>query len=372
MARDYYEVLGVQKNADGDSIKKAYRKLAMQFHPDRNPGNKESEDKFKEASEAYEVLSSAEKRTTYDRYGHAGLDKRFQHGFNDVNDIFSSFSDIFGDLFGMSQPGRTRRNAPSRGSHLRYLIEVTLKEVVEGTEKEIEFEKEVNCKVCKGSGSKKGSDLETCKDCRGRGQVVRTQGFFSMATTCPTCGGEGKIIKNPCDECEGQGRQPEKTKLKVKIPPGVETGTQLRLSGEGEGGYRSGPAGDLFVEIRVKDDARFVREGNDLFGQVEISYLQAILGATLQVDTVADKTDIDIPAGTQPGDRILVGGAGIPSLRGYDRGDLFYVVKVLIPKKLSKDEEKQLRNIAKDKFEAIKEVTGFFGSPRGDKGKFFS
>ena len=193
-----------------------------------------------------------------------------------------------------------------------------------------------------------------------------------MATTCPSCGGEGKVIKNPCEACEGQGRQHEKTKLKVKIPPGVETGTQLRLSGEGEEGYRTGPAGDLFVEIRVKEDARFVREGNDLFGQVSISYLQAILGATLQVDTVSDKTEIDIPAGTQPGDRIRVGGAGIPSLRGYDRGDLFYVVKVLIPKKLTKDEEKQLRAIAKDKYEAVKEISGFFGRPKNDKGKFFS
>lgn len=371
MPRDYYEILGVQKNADGDAIKKAYRKLAMQFHPDRNPGNSEAEEKFKEASEAYEVLSSAEKRATYDRFGHAGLNQRFQHGFQDVNDIFSSFSDIFGDLFGMSGGQRSRGN--SRGSHLRYLVEIDLKDVVDGTDKEIEFEREVSCTTCKGSGAKKGSELQTCKNCGGRGQVVRTQGFFSMATTCPSCRGEGKLIKEHCEKCEGEGRKPEKSRLKVKIPPGVETGTQLRLSGEGEGGYRGGPAGDLFVEIRVKEDTRFIREGNDLFGQVEISYLQAILGASLQVETVAGKTQIDIPAGTQPGERIRIGGAGIPSLRGYDRGDLFYIVKVVIPKKLSKEEEKQLREIAGQKFESIKEeVAGFFGHSKSDKGKFFS
>jgi molecular chaperone DnaJ len=337
MPRDYYEILGVQKNADADAIKKAYRKLALQFHPDRNPGNPDAEEKFKEASEAYEVLSNAEKRATYDRFGFSGLNRRFQHGFSDVNDIFSSFSDIFGDLFGMGQQGPRSRGS-NRGSHLRYVIEVTLKEVIDGTDKDIEFKKEVSCKACKGTGAKKASDLETCRDCKGRGQVVRTQGFFSMATTCPTCRGEGKVIKNPCEVCRGEGRTPEKIKLKVTIPPGVETGTQLRLSGEGEGGYRGGPAGDLFVEIRVQDDERFIREGNDLFGQVEISYLQAILGATLQVETVSGKTNIDIPAGTQPEDKLQVGGAGIPSLRGYGRGDLYYIVNVKIPKKISKEE----------------------------------
>ncbi len=371
MPRDYYEILGVQKNAEGDSIKKAYRKLALQFHPDRNPGNKEAEEKFKEASEAYEVLSDSEKRATYDRFGHAGLNQRFQHGFNDINDIFSSFSDIFGDLFGVGGQGQRNRGT-ARGSHLRYMIEVTLKEVIDGTDKDIEFEKEVGCAACKGTGAKKGSDVETCKDCRGRGQVVRTQGFFSMATTCPTCHGEGKTVKNPCDECDGEGRKPEKTKLKVKIPPGVETGTQLRLSGEGEGGYRGGPSGDLFVEIKVGEDDRFIREGNDLFSQVEISYLQAILGASLQVDTVSGKTQIDIPAGTQPGDRIRVGGAGIPSLRGYGRGDLYFVVKVVIPKKISKAEEKVLREIANEKLESVRDVAGLFGKGKGDKGKFFS
>jgi molecular chaperone DnaJ len=371
MPRDFYEILGVQKNADPDTIKKAYRKLAMQFHPDRNPGNKEAEDKFKEASQAYEVLSSAEKRARYDQFGHAGLGGGGR-GFQDMNDIFSSFSDIFGDIFGGGGSGAQSRSGTARGSHLRYYIEVSLKEVIEGTEKEIEYSKEQSCTPCSGSGAEAGTQAETCKECRGRGQIVRAQGFFSVATTCPTCRGAGRIIKSPCKNCRGTGREQAKTTIKVKVPPGVQTGTQLRLSGEGEGGYRGGPAGDLFVEIRVLEDDRFTREENDLFGEVEISYLQAILGTSIEVETVTDQQKINIPSGTQPGDRIQIGGAGIPSLRGYGRGDLYYMVNVLIPKKLGKEEEKMLRDIAQHKMENVKEVTGFFGKAKGkNRGQFF-
>ncbi|MGE3975896.1 MAG: molecular chaperone DnaJ [Bdellovibrionales bacterium] len=373
MPRDYYEILGVQKNADADTIKKAYRKLAMQFHPDRNPGNKEAEDKFKEASQAYEILSSPEKRSRYDQFGHAGTGGQHR-GFQDMNDIFSSFSDIFGDIFGgAGGGGGGQPRGAARGSHLRYYVDVSLKEVIEGVEKEIEYSKEQSCSPCGGSGAEPGTSSETCKDCKGRGQIVRAQGFFSVATTCPTCRGAGKIIKTPCKKCKGQGREQIKTKIKVKIPPGVHTGTQLRLSGEGEGGYRGGPAGDLFVEIRVEEDDRFVREENDLYSEVEISYLQAILGTSLQVETVTGQHTIEIPAGTQPGDKILIGGGGIPSLRGYNRGDLYFLVKVMIPKKLNKDEEKMLREIAQQKMESVKEVTGFFGKPKGKgKGSFFN
>ncbi|HEX4923453.1 MAG TPA: molecular chaperone DnaJ [Bdellovibrionales bacterium] len=372
MRADYYEVLGVTKNADQDTIKKAYRKLALQFHPDRNPGNKEAEEKFKQAAEAYDVLSNPDKRARYDQFGHAGLGGGgFQGGFNDINDIFASFSDIFGDFFGAGAGRQSQRS--NRGSHLRYFLDVTLKEVVEGTEKVVRFDREHDCDTCEGTGAAAGSKPETCPDCRGRGQIVRAQGFFSVATTCPRCHGEGKIIKDPCKKCRGSGRQRGERELKVKVPPGVETGTQLRLAGEGEGGYQRGPAGDLYVEIRVEEDERFTRHGNDLLGHVEVSYLQALLGAQIPVETLKGEEKLEIPAGTQHGDRIRIGGGGVPSLRGYGRGDLYFQVTVIIPKKLNKDEERLLREIAKAKGEPVKEVSGFFGASKGKgKGGLFS
>ncbi|MEQ1875129.1 MAG: molecular chaperone DnaJ [Bdellovibrionia bacterium] len=372
--RDYYEVLGVAKNADADTIKKTYRKLAMQFHPDRNPGNKEAEEKFKACAEAYDVLSDPEKRSRYDQFGHAGLGGGFRPGgFSDINDIFASFSDIFGDFFGNAAGGSRSHSRSNRGSHLRYFMDVDLKQVIDGTEKDIQFEREEDCVQCKGSGAGAGTTPETCPDCKGRGQIIRAQGFFSVATTCPRCHGEGKIIKDPCKKCRGVGRNRLAREIKVKVPPGVETGTQLRLAGEGEGGYRGGPAGDLYVEIRVEDDERFERHGNDLLAQIEVSYLQALLGALIPVETLKDKQNLEIPPGTQHGDRIRIGGAGIPSLRGYGRGDLYYEVQVQIPKKLNKEEEKLLRDIAKIKGENIKEVSGFFGASKSKgKGNIFS
>jgi len=370
MPRDYYEILGVERNSDSITIKKAYRKLAMQFHPDRNPGSKEAEEKFKEAAEAYEALSNAETRARYDQFGHAGLGGQFGgRGFSDINDIFSSFSDIFGDFFGMGG-GQSQARGSARGSHLRYRMEVTLKEVISGVEKEIEYHREENCSECHGSGAAKGTEPVTCPDCQGRGQIVRAQGFFSVATTCPSCRGEGRIIKKPCKVCKGSGREKVARQVKVKIPPGVDTGTQLRLAREGDGGYRGGPFGDLYVEIFVQEDSRFLREENDLISLVEISYLQACLGVNMEVDTPTGTHKLEIPPGSQPGDRIIVGGGGIPSLRGYGRGDLYFEVKVLIPKKLSSEEEKALRDIAGQKFENVREVTGFFGKSK-NKGKGF-
>ena len=252
--RDFYEVLGVPRQADQDTIKKAYRKMAMQFHPDKNPGNPEAEEKFKEAAAAYEVLSDEDKRARYDRFGH----QAFQGGaggggFQNAEDIFSSFGDIFGDFFGGGSSGKSRnRNEPRKGADLRYLTEISLKEVLNGLEKEIEFETEEGCKTCKGTGADKNSEVVNCSTCGGTGQVLSRQGFFTMATTCPQCRGAGKSIKNPCKPCRGEGRISVKRKIHINIPPGVDTGTRLRVTGEGEGGARGGPAGDLFVEIRVK------------------------------------------------------------------------------------------------------------------------
>lgn len=359
--RDLYEILGVAKTADQDTIKKAYRKLAIQFHPDKNPDNKEAEEKFKQAATAYEILGNPDKRARYDRFGHAAFESQGGgQGFHDVEDVFASFSDIFGDFFGgMGGTGggaraRSRtRGGPARGSDLRYIIEIDLKEVISGVERDIEFNTEESCTDCGGSGAAKGSQPETCSHCRGSGQVVASQGFFSVATTCPICRGSGRIIRNPCPSCHGQGRTKASRKIRVNIPAGVDTGTQLRVSGEGEGGHRGGPPGDLYVEVRVRDDDRFERHGLDLLGRLEVSYIQALLGAELEVETFDGSKTIEIPAGTNSGERIRLDKSGVPSLRGAGRGSLYYEVDVEVPKKLGKEEEKLLREIAKIRGEAV-------------------
>jgi len=366
MKRDFYEILGVSKDADGDVIKKAYRKLAMQFHPDQNPGDKESEDKFKECARAYEVLSDKDKRARYDRFGHQGVDGQgHSGGFHDASDIFETFGDIFGDLFGQQQRGGGRQRGggagPRRGNDLRYLMEIDLNDVLEGVKKPISFECEDNCKTCDGSGAEAGSKAETCIACGGRGQVVRSQGFFSMATTCPQCRGRGQIIKNPCKTCKGAGRQMVERKLLVSVPAGVDSGTQLRLSGEGESGAKGGPPGDLYVELRVKPHPKFERDGTNLYGEVEISYLQAILGGDVQVETLKGKKPLTIPKGTQFGQELKLNGEGLPSLRNARVGDLIYIARVTIPKKLSKEEEKLLKQLAEHKTDSGKEKSGYFG-----------
>ena len=347
--RDFYDILGVSKGADQDTIKKAYRKLAMQFHPDKNPDNPEAEERFKEAASAYEILSDPEKRARYDQYGHSA----FQGGggaggFQNMEDIFGSFGDIFEDFFGGSGRSRKRRrHEPRRGADLRYVTEIFLKEVIEGIEKEIEFDTEENCKSCSGTGAEKGSQPTTCGTCGGSGQVVRQQGFFTMATTCPSCQGEGNVIKNPCKPCRGKGRTKAHRKIQVKIPPGVDTGTRLRVSGEGEGGFLGGPSGDLYVEIRVRDHDLFERRDEDLVSELDVDFIQLILGAEIDVPTVTGKEKLQIPRGTQPGDTVKLPGHGLPSLRGSRRGDIYYQIRANIPEKVSKDEEALLRDLAR-------------------------
>lgn len=371
--QDYYQTLGVARDADADTIKKAYRKLAMQYHPDRNPGDKAAEDKFKEAAEAYDVLSNSEKRSQYDRFGHAAFKQSggrgFQGGFDSAEDIFSSFGDIFGDLFGGGMGGQKRssrsRTEPRKGADLRYLCEISLKDIITGLEKEIEFETEENCKDCNGSGAEKGSHVETCSMCGGQGQVVTRQGFFSMQTACPQCRGEGQTIKKPCRTCKGAGRTEKSKRIQVTIPAGVDTGTRLRIAGEGEGGYRGGPAGDLYVEIRVKDDEKYERHGSDLHTMLKVSYVQMLLGGTIQVSTLTSDEKLEIPKASQPGSQVKLAGHGFPSLRSQRRGDMFFHLEAEYPKKISGEEEKLLKEIAKlYKLDEADPKSGFFGKKK--------
>lgn len=351
--RDYYEVLGVSRDSDADTIKKAYRKMAMQYHPDRNPGDKEAEEKFKEAASAYDVLSNPDKKAKYDRFGHSAFQGGMGGGqqFHDMEDIFSNFGDLFGDLFGGGggQRSRRSRNEARRGSDLRYMADIYLKDVLNATNKEIEFDTEENCNECNGSGAEKGSTPEVCRTCGGQGQVVRSQGFFSMASTCPDCQGEGTKNKNPCKPCKGKGRKKTHRKIEVTIPAGVDNGTRLRVSGAGEGGYRGGPSGDLYVEIRVRDHDVFEREGDHLFAHLDVPYLQILLGGEMKVETLDGDVEVEIPKGVEIGEKIRVSGKGLPTLRGNRRGDLYFIVKPEFPKKLHKDEEKMLKEIAKNK-----------------------
>ncbi len=366
--RDYYEILGVPRNSDQDTIKKAYRKLAMQFHPDKNPGNKEAEDKFKEAASAYEILSNPQKRAQYDTYGHSAFSRGsggaggFQ-GFNDINDIFESFGDIFNDFFGGQQQYRSRGRSggSTKGSDLRYLMEVSLEEVLTGTEKEISFETEDSCQSCTGTGADPKHGVDTCRTCHGRGQVIRAQGFFQLATTCPDCRGTGQIIKKKCTDCQGKGRVASRRKLKVKIPAGVDTGTRLRVAGEGEGGYAGGSRGDLYVEVRISEHDIFEREGSHLYAETYISYTQALLGAEIEVKTLEGQHTLKVPAGTESGTQLQVPKAGLPSLRSSNRGNIFYIIKIEIPKKLKPEEEEKLREIAEIRGETTaKKKKGIF------------
>ncbi len=347
--RDYYEVLGVSRNAGQEEIKKAYRKLALKYHPDRNPEDKDAEDLFKEAAEAYDVLSDNEKKQVYDRFGHQGLEGRGFTGFSGFEDIFSNFGDIFEDFFSFG--GRRQRGSRARqGKSLRYDLELSLDEAFFGIEKEISFQKYEGCATCEGSGMKPGSQPQTCPTCNGRGQVIRSQGFFQISSTCPSCHGQGQIITDPCEDCGGHGKVSIEKSINVKIPPGVDTGSQLRLRNEGEPGELGGPSGDLFVVIYVKEHEFFQRDGDDLRCQLPVSFVQAALGDTIQIPILGEEKGyrLEIPAGTQPGDTLRVSGKGMSSLRGrHRRGNLYVHISVKIPERLNQEQRELLEAFAK-------------------------
>jgi molecular chaperone DnaJ len=353
MKQDYYEILGVERNAPTEEIKKCYRKLAMQYHPDRNPGDKAAEEKFKEAAEAYEVLSDGEKRQIYDRYGHEGLSGTGFRGFSGVDDIFSSFSDIFGDIFGFGGSRTRSRSAARPGADLRYDMEISFMEAAFGTSRDIDVEKFETCRECNGSGSAPGTTPEVCSRCRGRGQVTQTSGFFSISTTCPQCRGEGHVITDPCRACRGTGRSRTRKIVSVKIPAGVEAGSRLRLRGEGEQGEFGGPYGDLYVFLNVKPHEIFQRSGVDVFCRITISFIQASLGATIEVPTLNGNEKLKIPKGTQPGKIFRLKGKGIPHLRGYGKGDEIIETVVTIPTDLNRKQEALLKEFAKLSGESI-------------------
>ena len=343
MTRCYYEILGVSRDADGDVIKKSYRKLAMKYHPDRNPDDAEAETLFKEAAEAYEVLSDQKKRRIYDTYGHEGLKNSGYSGPGDAGDIFSHINEMFGDLFGFG--GRSRRrdpNGPAQGDDLRYDLEISFLEAVHGVEKEVEITKRETCWTCEGSGARPGYKPQTCPTCNGRGQVIRSQGFFQVSSTCPQCHGSGRIITEPCADCNGEGLVHRKKTVKLKIPAGVDTGSRMRLSGEGEGGRRGGPSGDLYVVIHVSEHEFFLRDGQTIYLRYPLPMVKAALGCEVNVPTIHGSSTLKIAAGTQSGERFTLRHEGVRGLRGGGRGDMVVEIQVQTPTKLSKKQKELL------------------------------
>ncbi|MEE2022724.1 MULTISPECIES: molecular chaperone DnaJ [Alkalimonas] len=342
--RDYYEVLGVEKGADVKDIKKAYKRLAMKYHPDRTKGDKDLEVKFKEIQEAHEVLTDEQKRAAYDRYGHDGVDpSRGAGGFGGNADFGDIFGDVFGDIFGGG--GRRGQSRAQRGSDLRYNLELSLEDAVRGKSVDIKVPTWVSCDSCDGSGAKKGTSAKTCPTCHGAGQVTMRQGFFAVQQTCPTCHGRGKIIPDPCSKCHGEGRV-EKTKtLSVKIPAGVDTGDRIRLSGEGEAGMHGAPAGDLYVQVHVKEHPIFVRDGNNLYCDVPISFATAALGGEIAVPTLDGRVKLKIPAETQTEKMFRLRGKGVQSVRGGGVGDLVCKVVIETPVNLSEQQKELLRQL---------------------------
>ncbi|MDK2124899.1 molecular chaperone DnaJ [Parachitinimonas caeni] len=342
--QDFYQVLGVNRDASEDDIKKAYRKLAMKYHPDRNQGDKTAEEKFKEVKEAYEILSDAQKRAAYDQYGHAGVDPQAGGGFGPggFGGFADAFGDIFGDIFG-GGGGRGGRSNVYRGSDLRYNLEVTLEEAARGTESRIRIPTHEECETCHGSGAKPGTEAKTCSTCSGHGQVRIQQGFFSLQQTCPTCHGTGKVIPDPCRDCSGAGRKKTHKTLSVKIPAGVDEGDRIRLSGEGEAGVNGGPPGDLYVVIHVKQHPVFQREGNDLHCEMPISFTTAALGGEIEIPTLDGAAKIKIPAETQSGKAFRLRGKGIKGVRSSLQGDLLCHVVVETPVNLTERQKELLR-----------------------------
>jgi len=364
--RDYYKILGVQRHASEDEIKKSYRKIAMQYHPDRNPGNKEAEEKFKVASEAYEVLRDPEKRQIYDHYGIEGLRGTGFTGFRGFEDIFSAFGDIFEDFFGFGTTYR-RRTKARPGADLRYDLKISFYEAAFGKETEIEIPKTGLCQTCGGTGAKPGTHPTNCPNCKGAGQVTRSQGFFTISTTCNQCRGEGTIISHPCKECRGLGKVKTTKKVQIKIPPGVDTGAKLRIRGEGEEGERGGAPGDLFVFLYVEPHDFFSRDGDDIICRIPISFTQAALGAEIEVPTLNGRKKLTIPKGTEAGEIFRLKGEGFPRLRGYGKGDQVVQVIVKTPKNLTKRQEEILREFEEISLRREKEGEGWKKFFRMDK-----
>jgi molecular chaperone DnaJ len=359
--RDYYEVLGVERGASRDQIKAAYRKLAVKLHPDRNPGDKDAEERFKEAAEAYAVLSDEDKRAHYDRFGHAAVGDQPFTGFD--ASIFGDFADILGNFFGFEGMfgGGRRRSGPERGSDLRTGVSVTFEEMARGVERTLKVPREENCETCGGSGAAAGARPETCRACAGRGQVRVAQGFFTMVRSCPQCGGSGQVVSNPCASCHGAGRVERTREITVPIPAGVEDGTRVRVVGQGEAGLRGGPSGDLYVVVRVEPHERLVREASDLHLEQEVSAFLAALGTELEVPTLDGREKVTVPAGTQFGDTAVLRGKGLPRVKRSGRGDFVVHFRVVVPKKLSGREKELLQQLVREEerpgvFQKVKEL----------------
>lgn len=358
--RDYYEVLGVERTAGPEDVKRAYRKLAMKYHPDKNPGDKEAEQKFKEAAEAFEVLGDPEKRSRYDRFGHQGLEGTGFHEFTNIDEVFDMFGDLFGfgSIFGNR---RGRRRGPRPGNDLQVGMRLTLHEAANGVTKEVHLRRHARCSTCSGSGAAPGSSPKQCAMCGGRGQVIQAQGPFRIQTTCPTCRGAGQVISDPCNDCRGTGLVEEKKTLPVDAPPGVDTGMRLRVRGQGEPGDPGAPNGDLYVLIEIEPHPFFERDGNNLFCRVPISYTQAALGAHVDVPTLEGTESLEIPAGTQTGHVFRLKKKGMPDPRDHRRGDLLIEVYIEVPRKLQKRQQELLRELAElEKVHVNPEQKSFF------------
>lgn len=364
--RDYYEILEVSRTASQAEIKQAYRKLAMRYHPDRNPDDKEAEMKFKEAAEAYEVLRDPEKKARYDRFGHAGMGGMGGGGFGNAEDIFSHFSDIFGDLFGFSTGGGLR---PEAGADLRYNLNITFSQAAHGDEITLELPKHVTCPECKGNGAAPGSKIETCRHCNGTGHVRRSQGFFQIAVPCSACHGSGQVITRPCPRCKGDGTVADMRKIQVRIPAGVDNGTRLRVRGEGDPGINGGPAGDLYVVLSVDPDARWHRDGVNLIYKQEISFVQAALGHKVEVPGVDGPLSLDIPKGTQSGALLKIAGEGMHYPGRKEKGDLIVAITVRTPTDLNEKQEELLRQFEEaaqeGAFEKLKKTARKIGKAMG-------